>query len=80
MATGETFASRASTDVETCSLSRIRRADNIEFVKVIVPFVASRNEKRKRGRDEDQNGEAHVLMLRCNVWNMVTQEVEVGNK
>lgn len=62
MATGETFASRASTDVETCSLSRIRRADNIEFVKVIVPFVASRNEKRKRGRDEEDDSETHILV------------------
>lgn len=61
MATGESFASRASTDDETCSLKRIRRAINIEIVKVVAPFVASRNEERKRGRDEDDDSETHGL-------------------
>ena len=62
MVTGEAFKSRASTDDEAWSLKRIRRAFIIKDVKAFVPFVASRDEKRKRGRDKDEDSETHVLI------------------
>jgi hypothetical protein len=34
----------------------------IKFVKVLIPCVASRNEKCKRARDEDEDSEAHGLI------------------
>lgn len=62
MTTGEAFKSRASTDDEAWSLKRIKRLINTKFVKIFVPFVASRNEERKRSRDEDEDSETHVLI------------------
>jgi hypothetical protein len=56
-ATGEASSSRAWTDEETLPLQSIRIIFTTKVVKVLIPCVASRNEKRERARDED--GEAH---------------------
>ena len=43
--------------------SLVRKGPGIIIrAKPCIPCIASRDEKRKRSRDEDENGEAHVVM------------------
>lgn len=48
---------------DCCRTATLETALSMIFVKpsFCIPCIASRDEQRKRSRDEDENGEAHVV-------------------
>lgn len=52
-----------------------------QIKQIFIPFVASRDEQRKRGRDEDEDSETHVYIVRCVLdVELVAQKIKIGNK